>query len=200
MPHTIEPPHYPPEPPPNRKRWTRGECASLRDSGLLMGRYELIGGEIILKMGQKPAHAITILLVRNWLIAVFGDIFVLSQAPIDVAEADNDDNEPEPDVAVTAQPATLYTEGHPAPADLLLVVEVADTTLRFDRTTKAALYARASIREYWGVDVTGRQILVHRQPAAEGYADITVYGAEEKISTLARPEASISVSDLLPPA
>jgi Uma2 family endonuclease len=185
---------------PNRKRWTRRECDFLRDNGLLTGRYELIDGEVFVKMGQKPPHSIAVVLIRNWLIAVFGAVFVLSQAPIDVAENDNDDNEPEPDAAVTAQPVTAYTEGHPGPADLLLVAEVSDTTLRFDRTTKAALYARAGICEYWVVDVVGRQVFVHRRPAAEGYADLVAYNADEEVATLARPDAPVRVADLLPPA
>ena len=80
-----------------------------------------------------------------------------------------------------------------------LVVEVSDTTLRFDRTTKAALYARAGIREYWIVDITGRQVLVHRQPAAEGYAEIAAYTADESVAPLALPDEAVRVADLLPP-
>src|SRR5579871_2339099 len=81
-----------------------------------------------------------------------------------------------------------------------LVVEVSDTTLRFDRTTKAGLYTRAGIREYWVVDIAGRQVFVHRRPTSEVYSDITAYSAEEIISTLARPDASITIADLVPPA
>ena len=61
---------------------------------------------------------------------------------------------------------------HPGPADLHIVVEVADSTLRSDRVAKAALYARAGIGEYWIVDIVGRQLFVHRQPLPNGYADI----------------------------
>lgn len=202
MPRTIAPPPRAPrpEPAPGRKRWTRGECDFLRDNNLLTGRYELIDGEIISKMGQNPPHRIAVILLRNWLIAVFGPLFVQSQASIDVRDADPEHNEPEPDAAVTVQPNIAYLEGHPGPNDLLLVAEVSDTTLRFDRTTKAALYARAGIREYWIVDLAGRQVFVHRQPTLKGYTEITAYAENETLAPLARPDDAVRVGDLLPPA
>ncbi len=188
------------EPAPNRKRWTRQECDFLRESDLLIGHYELVDGEIIEKRGQKPPHRTAVILLRNWLIAVFGGLFVHSQAPINVADADNDESEPEPDAAVTTQPVTAYTERHPGPGDLLLVAEVSDTTLRFDRIAKAMLYAHAGIGEYWVVDVAGRRIIVHSQPTSEGYAEIAVYDSDERIATLSRPDITVRVADLLPPA
>ena len=117
-----------------------------------------------------------------------------------MAVSDNETSEPEPDVAVLAQTATAYSERNPSPADLRLVVAASDTTLRFDLSTKAALYARAGIADYWVVDVTGRQIFVHRQPTANGYTEITAYTADEEIATLARPDAPVRVAALLPPA
>src|SRR5438128_862480 len=103
MPKVLIPPRRTlrPEPAPNRKRWTRKECEFLVQSELLVGRYELIDGEIISKMGQKPPHRLVVVLIRNWLIAVFGALFVQSQATIDLAECGLDYDEPEPDVAVT---------------------------------------------------------------------------------------------------
>ncbi|HZT43969.1 MAG TPA: Uma2 family endonuclease [Chthonomonadaceae bacterium] len=187
------------EPAPNRVRWTRAQCDAIVAAGVLTGRYELIDGEVIYKKGEKPQHCVTVVLLHAWLTAVFGALFVQSQATIDVGDADPDHNEPEPDAAVTAKPTTAYADRHPGPADLVLVVEVSDTTLRFDRTTKAALYARADIVEYWIVDIVGRQVFVHRQPSAEGYAEITAYGPDERIATLARPNDAVRVADLLPP-
>lgn len=202
MPRTIPRLRRPlrPEPAPRRKRWTRKECDWLRENGLLTGRYELIDGEIIDKMGQNRPHAIVIVLLLQWLSATFGGDRVQCQLPINVAEADNEHNEPEPDGAAFAQPVTAYTERSPGPADLLLVVEVADTTLRFDRRTKAALYARAGIVEHWVIDIAGRQIFVHRRPAPDGYAQTVAYAAHETLAPLARPEAAVRVAELLPPA
>lgn len=91
---------------------------------------------------------------------------------------------------VTAQPYTHYAARYPGPRDVVLLVDVSDTTLRFDLNTKATLYARANIQEYWVVDISGRRIVVYRQPAAEGYIEIMAYDANEEVASLARPEAS----------
>jgi len=198
MPQTVEPLSNGPEPTPNRVRWTRAQCEAIRDVGILDGRYELIEGEVISKMGQKPSHRMAVVLLNVWLIAVFGALFVQTQATIDIGDADPDHNEPEPDAAVTAEPNTAYVDRHPGPADLVLVAEVSDSTLRFDRTVKAALYARAGIREYWIVNIVGRQILVHRQPSYEGYTEITAFGPDERVATLNRPNDFVHVADLLP--
>lgn len=140
-----------------------------------------------------------VVLLNAWLTAVFGSLFVQTQATINIGDADPDHNEPEPDAAVTVEPNTAYADRHPGPADILLVAEVSDTTLRFDRTTKARLYARAGIREYWIVNLIGRQVLVHRQPSPDGYANITAYGPDEMIATLTQPNIAVRVLDLLPP-
>lgn len=200
MPSAVETLPGSPEPAPNRLRWTRQQYHAIGDCGILVGLYELIEGEIISKMGQNRPHITAVTLLIKWLIALFGGDYVQGQGPIDVADADNATSEPLPDVAVLAQPITAYMTHSPGPADLLLVAEVSDTTLRFDRTTKAALYARAGIVEYWIVDVDGRQIYAHRQPAPEGYAEIVAYSADEEIATLTRPDAPVRVADLLPPA
>jgi Uma2 family endonuclease len=200
MPEIVEPVPATGEPAPGRIRWTRRQCDAIRDAGVLTGRYELIDGEIISKMGQNPPHSVGSLLLREALTAIFGGLYVRVQTTIDVAEADPDHNEPEPDAAVTSQPGMAYAARHPGPADLLLVAEVSDTTLRFDRGAKALLYARAGIREYWALDVTGRALFVHRGPTPEGYADIARYGAGEVVSPLAKPGAQIRVAELLPPA
>jgi Uma2 family endonuclease len=202
MPKTLSGPPRRSVPAPNRKRWTRHECDLLVDKELLTGRYELVDGAIISKMGQKPRHSFVVILFHNWLQALFGGLFVQCHATIDVGDAETvgrSYNEPEPDLAVTRQPCTAYPENHAGPEDLLLVAEVSDTTLRFDRTTKALLYARAEINEFWVVDIAGRRIFVHRRPSPEGYAEIVEYYPIDMISTLARPEVSIRVAELLPP-
>lgn len=184
---------------PNRLRWTRQQCEAIQDAGILTGRYELIDGEIISKMGQKPPHAYVVSALFTWLIRLFGVEFVRIQSTIDLSASSPDYDEPEPDAAVSAQPYTHYADRHPGPKDLLLLAEVSDTTLRFDLNTKASLYARAGIREYWVVDIGGRRILVHRQPLPEGYGEVLAYSVEEAVATLARPDAPVRVSELLPP-
>ena len=150
-------------------------------------------------MSQNLPHAYAVRVLIAWLTQLFGVLHVQCQLPISVAEADPDHNDPEPDAAVTIGPAANFAARHPGPADLRFVAEVADSTLRSDRVAKAALYARAGIREYWLVDIVGRQLLVHRQPGANGYAEVTVYTENELATTLAQPDASILVANLLPP-
>ena len=180
---------------PARKRWTRAECEMLERAGFLPQRYELIAGEIYDKMTVNPPHCITLLLLAEWLVAVFGFLHTRTQDPIHLP---HEESKPEPDVAVTREPVTAYRQQHPAPSDLLLVAEVSDSTLAFDLNQKAALYARAGIADYWVADVVGRRFLVHRQPTPNGYQEITVYTEDETLSPLARPEASVRVADLLP--
>jgi Uma2 family endonuclease len=200
MPRTAEPlvgvllPH------PNRVRWTRTQYEAMREIGVLTGRHELIDGEILSKSGQKPLHSVALTLVLQYLVSLFGALHLRIQTTIDVAGADRAYNEPEPDAAVTVHPAGAYSDHHPGPDDLLLVIEVSDTTLRFDRTTKAALYARAGVREYWVLDLGGRALFVHRQPQGAEYAEIIRYGADEEVAPLARPESPVVVAALLPPA
>lgn len=198
MPQTLEPLQGTPEPAPNRVRWTRGQCDAIREVGVLTGRYELIDGEIISKMGQNPLHAAGIAALLQWLAPLFGLAFVRVQLPLEAGGADPDHNEPEPDLAVTRHPFQAYSDRHPGPEDLLLVAEVSDSTLRFDRMAKAKLYALAGIQEYWVLDLNARRLLVHRQPSADGHGEILAYGAEESVASLARPEASVRVEDLLP--
>ena len=199
MPYAIEPMPHTPEPAPNPVRWTRQQCRAMQECGILTGRYELIEGEIILKMGQGPRHAFIIVQLTAWLIVLFGAEYVRFQLPIRAAGKDRDTSEPEPDAAVLNRPASDFLDETPDAADVSLIIEVSDTTLRFDRNTKAALYARNSIAEYWVIDIAARQIYTHRRPAPEGYAEVVVYNAEEEIATLARPDAPIAVADLLPP-
>ncbi len=198
MPQVAPPLSDVPERFPNRIRWTKSQCRAMQEAGILTGRYELIDGEIFTKMSQNPPHACAVRLLIAWLTTLFGVLHVQCQLPIAVGDADPEHNNPEPDGAVTIGPAADFAARHPGPADLLLVAEVADSTLRSDRLAKAALYARAGIGEYWLLDIAGRQLLVHRQPDAVGYADVVVYGADELAATLALPDAPVRVADLLP--
>ena len=102
----------------------------------------------------------------------FGGECVRSEDPIDVAPEDNPASEPEPDLIVTYQSRRELRNSNPKPEDLRLVVEVSDTTYDYDRTIKAALYARAAIREYWAVDVrdvNAPRLIVHLNPKDSGY-------------------------------
>ncbi len=142
------------------------------DLGFFEGqRLELIDGDLIDKSGQTPVHACAVSVITIWLLNLYG-AFVRCQLPMEAAEADQEKSEPEPDIAVLRQPITAFTNRHPRGAHMLLAVEVSDTTLAFDRGIKAPLYARAGIPEFWVVDLKGRAIFVHRDPAAGIFRDI----------------------------
>ena len=184
---------------PPRKLWTRQEYDRLSSSGLLdCQRLELIEGELIDKMRKKRAQVNSLTLLLAWFVDVFGVRRVNPAAPIDVAPEDNPSNEPEPDLIVLKRDFSHFTSENPRPRDLQLVVEVADSTLGFDLTTKAVLYARAGIVEYWVLDIAGRRMIVHRDPRAGRYASVTPYGSEERVSPLAAPESSFRIEDAFP--
>jgi Uma2 family endonuclease len=184
---------------PRRKRWTRAECEALASSGLLDYHHlELIEGELIDKSGKKRPHVNSVALLVGWLMPVFGARYVDLAAPIDVAPEDNPSIEPEPDLIVRNRDLSYFTNQRPRPQDLRLAIEVADSTLGFDLTTKADLYARAGIVEYWVLDVSGRRMIVHRDPQGGRYTSIAAYGAEESVAPLAAPGSQLRIEDAFP--
>ena len=185
---------------PPRKRWTREQCAALEAwvFGTTSG-WNWSDGELISKMGKNRPHVTSLGLMLIWLQGVFGGRFVLQESPIDVSTADNPTSEPQPDVVVFGRDFTTIVSGNPQPRDIVLAVEISDTTLRFDRTTKAALYARAGIPEYWILDVSGRRLFVHRNPAAGAYTEIAIYCEDEPVHPLAARAAGFRASQSLPP-
>ena len=184
---------------PNRLRITRTMRKFLIDNGLLEGRSELIDGVIVLKTPMNPPHRIALMRLQKWLVLLFGFDFVQSEKPIVIPGPTGDTTEPEPDIAITREPADAYLLENPGPQDVLLVAEVADTTLRADLNTKALLYARVGIPEYLVLDIAGRQIHRHRQPTHDGYAEIVILSENENLTLLNRAE-SVRVGDLFPPA
>ena len=184
-----------------RKRWTRDECEALETAGLLDTRpLELIEGDLIDKLGQTRPHAIYRSAFHGSLGQIFGVWRIQTAVPIDLKPEDNPTNEPVPDVVVLARPFHEYPSTNPGPADLLLVVEVADSTLRFDLSIKARPYARANIVEYWVYDVTGERLIVHRDPRGGEYKSIQACGKDESVAPLAAPDSPCRLADLLPPS
>jgi len=176
---------------------TRAESVALEASGLWdQQRLELVDGELISKLGKKRRHVNALVAVQDWLMRTFGAQFVNPEAPIDVAPEDNPTNEPEPDLVVLAKPSREYQDANPRPSDLRLVVEISDSTLGFDLTAKAELYARAGIVEYWVIDVPARRLIVHRDPREGLYRSVTVYSEDESASPLASPGSSFQIKDI----
>src|SRR5436190_13553368 len=146
---------------PQPVRWTCVEFLRLGDMGVFEGRRALLVDGVILEQGpMNPPHAITLELVEVAVRAGFGAGWrVRVQMPLILGQH----TDPEPDLAVVPG-SPRDSAAHPTTADL--IVEVSDSSLRYDTIEKRGLYAAAGIREYWVVDVNGRQLLVHRDPHA----------------------------------
>jgi Uma2 family endonuclease len=188
--------------PPDRgigpRRWTREEYHRAADLGLFRPeeRLELLDGEIIARMTQNEPHAAVAAHAARILAQLFGpDHHTRTHSPIVL----NGRSEPEPDVIVVPGTEFDYLSRHPGPTDLRLVVEVSDTTLRYDRGRKGTAYARAGIVEYWIVNLPDRQLEVHRDPSGARYRSVTVYREQDAVTPLAAPGVTIRVADLLPP-
>lgn len=178
---------------PQIKAWTRDEYYSIASAGLFEGqRVELIEGEILTMSPMNAAHAAALQLTAKALEAAFGEPFsVRVQLPLSLAS----ESEPEPDLAVVPGKPRDY-KVHPCSA--LLIVEISDTTLRFDRERKRRLYARAGIQEYWIVNLLDRCLEVHRHPSADDYSTVISLAADQSIQPLAAPNAISRLADLLP--
>ena len=184
------------------KRWARAEYERLVDLAVFPpdDRVELLGGPLFVAEPQGSPHAVTVGLVEDALRAAFGSGWVVRvQMPV----ALDDESEPEPDVAVCAGSRRDHLGGHPSRP--VLLVEVADTTLAFDREHKGSLYARARVPDYWVVNVVDGVLEVYRDPvlsaeAPYGWAfgSLLRLGATEVVSPLAIPHTRIAVASLLP--
>ncbi len=187
-----------------RKLWTVDEYHSFAGLGLLNteDRIELIRGELIHKMTQGSAHAISMRRISRALQRAMGERYeVQSQLPITLAPH----SEPEPDFAVLRTLEGDYEGRHPGPADVLLVVEVSDTTIVTDSTSKAALYAEFDIPEYWNLNLRDRMLAVCREPVPMpssqygfGYRSITLVRETETVSPLFEAGLGILVGEMLP--
>jgi Uma2 family endonuclease len=108
----------------------------------------------------------------------------------------DDASEPQPDIALVRLPWNGYPDAHPRPPDILLLVEVADSSLDFDRGAKLELYARAGIREFWVVDLTANLVLVHRSQRDGGYDSIAAVDMSGEVQVEALPDVTVSVAQI----
>ena len=184
------------------RRWTRVEYDRLIDKGVFQPdeRLELLAGHLVVRETQGDPHILAIERLNEVLRGAFGPEWrVRIQLPI----ALDDESEPEPDVSVAAGRPLETTEAKPS--RLALVVEVADTSLVFDRGHKGSLYARARMREYWVVNLVDRVLEVYRDPAPDAsapygwaYRTLLTLGPDDHVTPLAAPSAHILVADFLP--
>ncbi|HEY0384135.1 MAG TPA: Uma2 family endonuclease [Candidatus Elarobacter sp.] len=159
-------------------------------------RVELLDGQLIEMPPGGPPHAYSVRRVTTYFYTRFaGRASVSVQAPMTLDEW----SEPEPDVMLSALPEERYAVAHPAPADVLLVVEIAASSLRYDAGKKLRAYARCGVREYWIVDLEHEHVDVYREPRGDRYRKHHRAGRGKPIAPLAFPDDSIDVNDILPP-
>lgn len=160
---------------------------------------ELIGGEIIEMAPVNPEHSVSV----NWnaqkLIRLLGEAYyVLIQNPLRIGES-----EPQPDLAIVSGAPQDYKKTHPQTA--LLVIEVADTSLEYDRSVKASLYASGGVPEYWIVNLRERCMEVYREPEPDSdspflarYRQVATLQGEASLAPLFKPDLHLTVAELLP--
>ena len=184
----------PPDAPPLMRVSCERYHALIKSGGLTEDdRIELINGYLVTKMSIGPNHGGTVNRLNRLLSKCFSDDFlVIIQNPITIHEY----SEPEPDIVVAKFREDFYAKGHPQPEDILLVIEVADTSLAFDRNAKIPLYASCGIVESWLVDLVQREVTVYQQPAGASYAQQAVYRGGDSLPLPGASGAVIAVADL----
>lgn len=179
--------------------WTVEEYHRLAEFGILTPdeKVELIAGQIIRKIRpQTPIHATGLTLTRLLIEDLLGkQALVITQLPVTL----NNFSEPEPDIAVVIPDELRYLANHPTPADIHLLIEIADTTLKTDTDIKAKEYAKTGIKDYWVLDLKNRQLLVFRQPTEAGYQNQQTLPENASISPLQFPQISLQIQQMLPP-
>lgn len=180
------------------RKWTVKEYHKLGEMGFFHPeeRVELIAGNIIKMSAKGTARASatrrTATLLHNLL---ENQATVYDKSPI----ALDDSSEPEPDIAVVIIDPFDYATHHPTPSEIYLIIEVADSSLAYDREVKAQIYARSGIADYWVLNVNERQLHVFREPAAGGYQSEVIIGESASISPLQFPAVNIAILAMLPP-
>lgn len=181
---------------PAPRRFTVDEYYRMAGAGILgeNDRVELIDGEVTVMSPIGKGHAACVGRLTLRLVESVGKhALVWVQNPIHLGEF----AEPQPDVALLRPRRDFYAKGHPGPKDVLLLIEVSDETLRYDRRVKLPLYARAGIPEVWIVDLKNERVEVHRRPRANGYAETKRRSRGAEVSVLRLPGVGLGVGEIL---
>jgi Uma2 family endonuclease len=157
-------------------------------------RYELIEGEIIRMIPPGPEHCLSVdSLVEYLSDVVRGKYHLRCQGSVQLSNI----SEPLPDFAILKKQPEVYRKRQPGPADTLLLIEVSDSTLSYDKNRKAAVYAAAGIVEYWIVNLRKKCLHVMRKPSKEGYQDVLTLEQGDEVRAQKVPELKVKVARLL---
>jgi Uma2 family endonuclease len=177
-----------------RRLFTRKEYHRMGEAGILRPteRVELIRGEIVEMSPIGPRHIAFVNSLTELLIMRLGGRAVVSvQNPVALGEH----SEPQPDLAVLRRRAD-YKHAEPATGDVLLLIEVADTSLAYDRRVKLRLYAESGIPEYWLIDASAETVEVHRRPRPDGYAETRQGSGDAAVAPEAFPDVSLRLAEI----
>ena len=187
-----------PSPEPRRRKFTVAEYYRMGEMGILGPdeRVELIDGEIIVMPPIGPGHSGEVNRLNHRFSYPDNDRFIIHvQNPVRL----EDGSELQPDIALLRYRQDYYGTAHPTPADVLLVIEVADSSLEFDRGVKAHVYGRAGVPETWVKNLPEDCIERFIEPGAEGYAQHTIHRRGETLTPVSLSDMELPVDDLLPP-
>lgn len=180
-----------------RRRFTLDEYHRMGETGILGGddHVELIEGEIVEMSPIGSRHAATVARIHHLFSRRLGDRAVVwVQNPLLLVRHQS---EPQPDVMLLAPREDFYAARLPEPPDVRLLVEVADSSLLYDRRTKFPLYARAGVAEAWLVDLEARRVEIHGGARESGYGDVRLPRIEETFAPAALPALTVTLRDLL---
>ena len=184
--------------PPTLRLFTVAEYYKMAEAGILRPdeRVELLEGRIVKMSPKGIRHAAVNDHAGDCFRRRLGDrVIVRIQNPIHLDES----SEPEPDIVLAIAQEKRYFDHHPIPSDILLAVEIADSSLRIDRGLKSRLYAQAGIIQYCILNLPAREVEDYRDPSADGYRSKQTYNAGQSFNLAAFPDVTISVDELLPP-
>jgi len=179
-----------------RRPFTVAEYHRIAEAGILTedDRVELLGGEIVQMTPIGSWHAACVARLTHLFVGrLQGRAQVNVQNPIHLSEH----SEPQPDLALLHPRPDFYAHAHPGPADVFLLVEVADTSSEVDRAVKIPLYARAGIAEVWLIALADDAVEVHRRPTAEGYQDVQRVRRGGQLAPQALPDVSVGAAEIL---
>ncbi len=181
---------------PPHHRFTVDEYEQMVERGILteLDRAELIHGEILTKMTIGDRHAAAVKRLNRMLTERLANQAIVSvQDPIRLG-----DSIPEPDIAILRPRADFYASGKPVPADILLLIEVSDSTLDFDRQVKRTLYATNQIQEFWLLNLVDNQLEIHHEPQPDGtYSTLRTAIRQDQVHPLAFPELGLAVDQMI---
>ena len=184
---------------PQRRRLTVDDFAKMCEVGILSAddRVELIDGELVEMPPMGPPDAGIVNHLAKILIRRLGDnADVRVQSSVLLSRY----TQPEPDLAVVSRDSRLYLGRHPRPEDILIAIEVADSSLTYDREQKMPRYAAAGVPEAWLVDVRARTITVYTDPTTDGYRASHTSGWNEELDATAFRGLRLTFEDILPSA